>query len=375
MEDKQEFKQIGNFCYDLNSKPLGIGEFAKVYKGCEKGNTNEPVAIKVITHETLRENREFLDIFDREMQILRMIKGDHILNLKQILKSSSGNLYIITSFCNGGSLEQLLTKAKRLSESQALKIVKEVSKGFVEIENLDLKNSKGEKMTMMHRDIKPANILFHDGVTKIADFGFAKLIGSEAKTTKQLHTNLGTPLYMAPEILINKEYSFKCDIWSMGMVLYEMLTGELPWTAYSTFELVKKITKQPIQFPEYISKECQNLIMSMLKLDEAERIDWKEILKHPAIAGRSSSDSVEEKSEETKPKKKSTVRIIEDVQKPSSEQVSMTNKNNEEVKADVGRPEQKNTHRIQIISQSKPIEEPQQVAKKTKIQILEAEYF
>lgn len=89
------------------------------------------------------------------------------------------------------------------------------------------KTLSGENI--IHRDIKPANILLHEGVAKISDFGFARQLDTTKNEVKDL-TRLGTPLYMGPQILDNKKFSAKCDIWSVGIVFYEMLYGKTPWT-------------------------------------------------------------------------------------------------------------------------------------------------
>ena len=97
----------------------------------------------------------------------------------------------------------------------------------------------------MHRDFKLANILKHNGIIKIADFGFSKMLGSDAIAT----TMLGSPLNMAPEILGQKKYNSKADIWSIGICFYELLFGKSPYTAKNIMELLQKIMKNPFQLP------------------------------------------------------------------------------------------------------------------------------
>lgn len=97
----------------------------------------------------------------------------------------------------------------------------------------------------MHRDFKLPNILKHNGIIKIADFGFSKMLGE----TNYATTMLGSPLNMAPEILAGKEYTNKADIWSIGICFYEMLFGKNPYTAKSIVELLKKIKAHPFKVP------------------------------------------------------------------------------------------------------------------------------
>jgi serine/threonine-protein kinase ULK2 len=101
----------------------------------------------------------------------------------------------------------------------------------------------------MHRDFKLANILKHNGNIKIADFGFAKLLGKDDWTT----TMLGSPLNMAPEVLNGQEYDSKADIWSIGTVFYEIMFGKPPYTASNMVDLIKNIKSKPLEIPRKIN--------------------------------------------------------------------------------------------------------------------------
>jgi serine/threonine-protein kinase ULK/ATG1 len=127
----------------------------------------------------------------------------------------------------------------------------------------------------MHRDFKAANILLHNGVAKIADLGFAKILKNQVVTG----TILGTSVTMAPELLENKTYGVECDIWSVGVVYYQFLTGDYPYTAINDMEILKKIKKGPPIFPPKIpiSKESMDFILRCLTIDPKKRITWKAI--------------------------------------------------------------------------------------------------
>jgi len=92
---------------------------------------------------------------------------------------------------------------------------------------------------VIHRDIKPSNILLHNGVAKIADFGFARII--ETEFDQMALSRVGSPIYMAPQILEGSHFSSKCDIWSIGVMFYELLYGVTPWIAFGQCELLEKI--------------------------------------------------------------------------------------------------------------------------------------
>lgn len=120
-------------------------------------------------------------------------------------------------YCNEGDLDAYIKKRKYITEDEAINIMCELIHGFQHL----------YKHKILHRDLKLANILRHEGVTKIADFGFSKILGEEDLAA----TMLGSPLNMAPEVLQNMEYSNKADIYSLGVCYYWMLYGRPPFNA------------------------------------------------------------------------------------------------------------------------------------------------
>ena len=256
------YKQIDRFIYDPNSKPLRKGEFGNVFRGIDLQNNDNPVAIKVISAKTLEQNKDFAMLFQREISILKQVKCDYILKPINVLQTPSRNVYIITNLYNGGSLSEILSTRKTLPEYEALRILRQCAEAFVSLENLNLENEQKQKVVVMHhaQNIKPENILFHEGDVRIAD--------------------------MSPQILGNKSNSYKCDVWSMGMVIFECLFGRIPWELSSMYGLLKNIAnKHPkyFDFGTMISKDTQDLLIQMLEMEEKRRIDWYGILAHGAI--------------------------------------------------------------------------------------------
>lgn len=127
-------------------------------------------------------------------------------------------MYIITEYCEDGDLYHYLEKEHRLPESKAKRYLKQIMKGSKYL------HSNG----IIHRDLKPANILMKDNCCKISDFGFAKSLEDENTVMKSI---VGTPLYMSPQILKKSKYTAKSDLWSIGLIYYEMLHGRTPWPA------------------------------------------------------------------------------------------------------------------------------------------------
>lgn len=117
------------------------------------------------------------------------------------------------------------------------------------------------KLHVVHRDLKPANILYTRGVFKLADFGLAKYIDHECQLLK---TQAGTPFYMAPQILLHEKYTSKCDIWSLGIIYYQLLFGKIPWAPCKDSELAYKIKTTPLTFPQSITPKSRRLIEGML---------------------------------------------------------------------------------------------------------------
>lgn len=129
----------------------------------------------------------------------------------------------------------------------------------------------------MHRDLKPDNIFFNQGIVKLGDFGFCKSL-EKANMTK---TMLGSPIYMAPEILRGEIYSTKADIWSLGVVLYEMVYGFCPFESTTIPKLIEVLKETELEFPakEQISDELKRLLKRLLTKDPTKRIEWMELLR------------------------------------------------------------------------------------------------
>ena len=133
-------------------------------------------------------------------KILKKFNHPNIVRCIDLIESIN-HIYIITELCKDGDLKEFLNH-KRINEPDAFIVLKDIVQGFKEL----------NKQGIIHRDLKPANILVHDGVYKIADFGFAKAV-SNITSTHMLRSLVGSPYYMAPQLLANQQYCYKCDIW------------------------------------------------------------------------------------------------------------------------------------------------------------------
>lgn len=136
------------------------------------------------------------------------------------------------------------------------------------------------KNHIMHRDLKPDNILLHNGVIKIADFGFCKSLKSPSDLAQ---TMLGSPIYMSPEVITGEPYTMKADIWSLGVVLYEMVYGKCPFQESSIAKLIQLLQTQDLEIPFQVSEVVETLIKRMLVKDPAKRIDWADLFEYKIL--------------------------------------------------------------------------------------------
>ena len=283
MVTKREFRKVGNYVYDPNGEEIGRGAFGSVYKGVEYTNKTNKVAIKIILKSTIEKHRDLLDMFSREIKVLKKIQGKNLLEYLDSFYTSEGNLFIITKFYKDGNLSDYLRNSGgKLPLDKVLKIVKLIAMTFVGLEDLDLRNEDGKRETIFHRDLKPANILMDGDEPILADFGFAKFIPVEKKEEVARHTNgLGTVAYMAPQLLAESPYSYKCDVWSMGIMAYEMIYGVRPWKGDLAYPLLEAIKKESLTFPEEpkVPTYVTDLIKGMLEIEDSARYDWNKIVK------------------------------------------------------------------------------------------------
>jgi NIMA (never in mitosis gene a)-related kinase len=206
-----------------------------------------------------------------EAKILSKLDHPNIIKFKEVFiaKKPKCTLNIVTDFADGGDLQTRMKnqKGKSLSETQILDWFTQIC--------LALKHIHDRKI--IHRDIKSQNVfLTENGMIKLGDFGIAK---SLEWTWQKAMTVVGTPYYLSPEILLNKPYSYKSDIWSLGVLLYEMTALKMPFDATSLPILSMRIIKgEYTAVPLSFSKELRGLIKSLLIVDSNKRPNINELL-------------------------------------------------------------------------------------------------
>ena len=246
---------ILNNNYYYYQEPIGFGSFSTIFKGTNYNN-NQSVAIKKINK--IIDKRHF----DNEINLMKTLHHSNILKLYDVIHKSKKEIYFVLEFCNGGDLSYYI-------ESH---ITSFDTKYFYEILNALEYLFKND---ILHRDIKPQNILIHNNNIKISDFGFAKSFEKNELIT----TFCGSPLYMAPEIILNREYTYTSDIWSLGVVLFELITKDHPYKCSDRDELWKQIKKKTIKidFDIIESENKKTIIKSLLVFNEKERTSWDKL--------------------------------------------------------------------------------------------------
>lgn len=251
------FKTIGD--YNFNLKLLGKGSFSEVYKGFHN-DTFQSVAIKKITKCI---NDKYVH---SEIELMQALNHPYILKLYEVIRDTH-DIFMILEYCGSGNLKTYIeSKQMQYNNLYIYQII-------CGLKYLFHKN-------IIHRDIKPENILIHKHVIKICDFGFAK----EIKDNDVLNTFCGSPLYMAPEILGFNKYTDKADIWSLGVIIYEIVFKQHPYPCKNKFQLINKIkSTEEISIPlvNCSGDSCppclQNMLEKCLHKNYHERIGWVQL--------------------------------------------------------------------------------------------------
>lgn len=309
-------RNVGQFTID---KEIGKGSFAQVYMGWHK-ETRAAVAIKSVELDRL--NKKLKENLYGEIQILKTLRHPHIVALHDCLESAT-HINLVMEYCELGDLSLFIKKRDKLithpaTHDMARKYPSAPDSGLHEVvirhflkqlaSALEFLRSKN----YVHRDVKPQNLLLlpsqafrekrnlpimeasqdslipMSGIAslpmlKLADFGFARVLPS----TSLADTLCGSPLYMAPEILRYERYDAKADLWSVGTVLYEMISGKPPFRARNHVELLRKIeaAEDVIKFPKEvtITSEMKSLVRGLLKRSPVERMSFENFFAHPVV--------------------------------------------------------------------------------------------
>ncbi|CAA2983827.1 phosphoenolpyruvate carboxylase kinase 2-like [Olea europaea var. sylvestris] len=254
---------------------LGRGRFGVVYR-CFSPFFGESFACKSIHKNSLSDDPIDRQCLDKEPKILQLLSGcPNILQLYKIYEDDD-YLHMVTDLCDGGDLYDRVSLGTPFTEQDAAAVLKQLMVAI----------SCCHRLGISHRDIKPDNILFDSaGRLKLADFGSAEWFGV---SEEGLMTGVvGTPYYVAPEVLMGREYNEKVDVWSAGVILYIMLSGVPPFYGEGPAETFEAVLRGNLRFPSRIfrsiSPEAKDLLRKMICRDVSRRLSADQVLRHPWI--------------------------------------------------------------------------------------------
>uniref|UniRef100_UPI00398F4227 serine/threonine-protein kinase MARK1 isoform X3 n=1 Tax=Pristiophorus japonicus TaxID=55135 RepID=UPI00398F4227 len=256
----EEQPHIGN--YRL-LKTIGKGNFAKV-KLARHVLTGREVAVKIIDRTQL--NSTSLQKLFREVRIMKILNHPNIVKLFEVIETEK-TLYLIMEYASGGEVFDYLVAHGRMKEKEARAKFRQI------VSSVQYCHQKH----IVHRDLKAENLLLDaDMNIKIADFGFS----NEFTIGNKLDTFCGSPPYAAPELFQGKKYDGpEVDVWSLGVILYTLVSGSLPFDGQNLKELRERVLRGKYRIPFYMSTDCENLLKKLLVLNPAKRGSLEQIMK------------------------------------------------------------------------------------------------
>eukprot|EP00118_Oscarella_pearsei_P004321 m.18291 g.18291 ORF g.18291 m.18291 type:complete len:802 (+) comp27635_c0_seq2:83-2488(+) len=270
-------KRVGSY---LLGRTLGEGAFAKVKEGMHLP-TGQKVAVKVIDKKKAREDQYVYKNLRREAKLLQMVRHRNIIQLFEVVETDN-SYYLVTELCGGGELMDHICSDKHLDEKETKRLLRQIVSA---VDHL-------HKAGIVHRDLKVENLLLDEGRNiKIIDFGLSNIFGTPISAdgyhfSDNCHTQCGSPAYAAPELLGHKNYGPEVDVWSIGVNMYAMLTGALPFTV-EPFNIsvlhAKMLDNKMNPIPDYITPACRDLLVRLLNPRPEQRITLQEVFKHPWI--------------------------------------------------------------------------------------------
>ena len=258
---------MSNPVYNLK-REIGHGSFGRVYLG-EDSKTKELYAIKRVDKRQLQQSQYLEKAFWKEVEIMRKIQSPYSVKLYNVLPSL--HYYnMVEELCDGDLYTELMKRPNGFSTEEVRRIMIQLNDAFAQM----------QKHKIVHRDLKVQNVFIKyttgpEFDVKLGDYGFSKELSDDITATK-----LGTPITMAPEILMNRAYTSKADLWSIGVIIYHLLFKDLPFKGRNEVMILQNILQNNI--PRNPTDQLLNdLIHRLLVVDPRKRITWKDYFAHP----------------------------------------------------------------------------------------------
>uniref|UniRef100_A0A7N0U9N9 Protein kinase domain-containing protein n=1 Tax=Kalanchoe fedtschenkoi TaxID=63787 RepID=A0A7N0U9N9_KALFE len=271
-------RMIGNYQV---GRQIGSGSFSVVWLAKDPVLGTE-VAIKEIDTEKL--STKLQESLRSEISVLKKVYHPNIIRLHDIIEEPR-KIHLVLEYCKGGDLSVYINRLGKVPEATAKHFMQQLAAGLQVLRDNNL----------IHRDLKPQNLLLstkdNKAVLKIADFGFARSLQPRGLA----ETLCGSPLYMAPEIMQSQKYDAKADLWSVGAILFQLVTGRTPFNGNTQIQLLQNIMKSTdLYFPPNnngLSSECKDLCRKLLRRNPVERLTFEEFFNHPFLSAEQPENS------------------------------------------------------------------------------------
>lgn len=260
-------KKVGNY---LLGKIIGEGAFAKIRQGLHI-IAREKVAVKIVPKKAALLREYVKKAVRREAMLLQKLEHPNIIRLYEIMETEN-SYYLVLELAEAGDFIKYMSEKKKLSERECQKFIRQIASA---VDHMHTSN-------ITHRDLKLENLLLdRENNIKIIDFGLSNVFYGDSS----LNTQCGSPVYAAPEIFCNRKYGPAVDIWSMGICMYAMLTGKLPFLPDppNNLTLLHTLILRGAHIPDSLTDSCANLLSRMLAVDYHYRITIEELLTHSWI--------------------------------------------------------------------------------------------
>ncbi|CAD8112694.1 unnamed protein product [Paramecium sonneborni] len=261
-------KQIDKYHYNPEDI-LGMGSTGKVVKAID--SKNNKYALRIIKKSSITDDEDQQQALLDEIRLMQKLNHERIVKLVEVIQTDN-NYYVVMELCEQ-DLQTYLQKVHKLPESECLKLLVDILKGFTEL------ISHG----IIHRGLKLTNILLtKDKDFKLSDCGLTKCL--EMKKDQSRKDEIFK--FHSPQVLSNSKYTSKCDIWSIGMILYNVLYGYTPWSGSRIEQLLNNIEHKFLDFPKEQTSVSENMISFIegcLQTDETDRMNWDDVYKHKLV--------------------------------------------------------------------------------------------
>ncbi|KAG8373169.1 hypothetical protein BUALT_Bualt12G0143100 [Buddleja alternifolia] len=253
------------------SEEIGRGRYGVVSR-CHSAVTGHCFAVKSIEKRLIQNDAVDCQCLHNEAKIMQVVTGHtNVLAIFDVYEDDEF-VHIVMEYCGDGDLYERITSRSVFSESEALRVMVPLMQAI----------SHCHHNGVAHRDIKPDNILFNNyNELKLADFGSAEFFHNG----ELMSGIVGTPYYVAPEVVAGRDYNEKVDVWSAGVILYIMLAGIPPFYGESANEIFEAVLRGNLRFPRSVfssvSSEAKDLLRRMLSKDVLRRFSADQVLRHP----------------------------------------------------------------------------------------------